>query len=319
MPAVAVAPRPDRSPIATGRSLALGALLLTAASLTLAGAALAQPAIPDPQPPTPDPSTLGAVSRALGASGAHIPISAAGTTGCVQRAIHCKQTVFSTIDATDCATTDRATFFELWTFDGNPGQVVTLDMVSNQLDPFLKLLDVRGEVFSDNDDGGTQLGAQITTTLNEGGEWTVAASGLPNLSQTGSYSLTLTCEPTLTPPTVTCSEDPNTLCLSDDRFQVQAEFRTADGLSGVAASRPLADDTGVFWFFNPDNLEMMVKVINGCSVNDRFWVFAGGLTNVEVSFFVTDTRGGNQTRIYSNPLGFPFQPIQDTNAFATCP
>jgi hypothetical protein len=33
---------------------------------------------------------------------------------------------------------------------------------------------------------------------------------------------------------------------------------------------------------------------------------------------VTDTQTG-AIQTYTNPQGTPFQPIQDTNAFATCP
>ncbi|HYH45844.1 MAG TPA: hypothetical protein VEG34_09165, partial [Thermoanaerobaculia bacterium] len=62
------------------------------------------------------------------------------------------------------------------------------------------------------------------------------------------------------------------------------------------------------------NVELVVKVIDGCGTNDRFWVFAGGLTNVSASFAVTDTTTGF-TKSYGNPAGRPFAPIQDTGAF----
>ncbi|MEP6769608.1 MAG: hypothetical protein ABJC61_13125 [Acidobacteriota bacterium] len=50
----------------------------------------------------------------------------------------------------------------------------------------------------------------------------------------------------------------------------------------------------------------------------RWWVFAGGLTNVEVTLTVSDLHTG-AVRTYRNPLGTAFQPLQDTAAFATCP
>lgn len=81
---------------------------------------------------------------------------------------------------------------------------------------------------------------------------------------------------------------------------------------------PLTVDTGSFWFFDDSNLELMVKVLDGCAVNGRHWVFAAGLTDVEVELDVTDAWTG-QTKTYRNPLGTPFAPIQDTAAFATCP
>jgi len=57
--------------------------------------------------------------------------------------------------------------------------------------------------------------------------------------------------------------------------------------------------------------------VDGCFLSNTFWVFAGGLTNVEVTTTVTDTVTG-AVQTYTNPQGTPFQPIQDTHAFV-CP
>ncbi|HVT18765.1 MAG TPA: hypothetical protein VHQ90_21600 [Thermoanaerobaculia bacterium] len=59
-------------------------------------------------------------------------------------------------------------------------------------------------------------------------------------------------------------------------------------------------------------------MLNGCGVNGRYWVFAGGLTNVGVTLGVTDTATG-QEQTYRYPPGVPFPPLQDIAAFATCP
>jgi len=59
-------------------------------------------------------------------------------------------------------------------------------------------------------------------------------------------------------------------------------------------------------------------VLDGCGINQRYWVFAGGLTDVRVELTVEDTVSG-EVRIYTNPLGGAFLPIQDMEAFATCP
>jgi hypothetical protein len=115
-----------------------------------------------------------------------------------------------------------------------------------------------------------------------------------------------------------CVPDVQTLCLNGSRFAVSARYRTNDGRSGDATGVTLTADSGYFWFFNPANIEVVVKVLNACSVNDHYWVFAAGLTNVEVTLFVTDTDRGS-LKTYINQLGVPFAPIQDTSAFATCP
>ncbi|MEM9553293.1 MAG: spondin domain-containing protein [Acidobacteriota bacterium] len=108
------------------------------------------------------------------------------------------------------------------------------------------------------------------------------------------------------------------LSLRDGRFQVTASWRDFDLNLGDGQPGQLTDETGYFWFFSPENLEVVIKIIDACSFNDHFWVFASGLTNVEVDLRVEDTVTG-QVNLYSNALGDAFQPIQETEAFATCP
>jgi hypothetical protein len=80
----------------------------------------------------------------------------------------------------------------------------------------------------------------------------------------------------------------------------------------------LADETGYLWFFSSTNVEVVLKILDGCQLNHHFWVFAGGLTNVQILLTITDTLTGT-VKTYTNPLSNVFQPIQDTAAFATCP
>jgi CSLREA domain-containing protein len=109
-----------------------------------------------------------------------------------------------------------------------------------------------------------------------------------------------------------------TLCLNNDRFRVTTQWRTQQGTSGSGQGVSLTGDSGYFWFFNPSNIEMTVKVLNGCGLTHHYWVFLSGLTNVDVTVAVTDTKNGT-AKTYHNPLGTTFKTILDTNAFATCP
>jgi hypothetical protein len=116
-----------------------------------------------------------------------------------------------------------------------------------------------------------------------------------------------------------CTANSTQLCLSTgSRFKVTATWQTSGGQTGNGQAVPITADTGYMWFFGSSNVEMVVKVIDACSFNQRFWVFAGGLTDVKVNLTVTDTKTGT-VKTYTNPLGVAFQPIQDTSAFATCP
>lgn len=115
-----------------------------------------------------------------------------------------------------------------------------------------------------------------------------------------------------------CVPGPNRLCLRNGRFEVRVAWQTQQGNAGAGTAVQLTPDTGYFWFFNPANVEMVIKVLNACGLNGSYWVFAGGLTNQRAEITVTDTATGIERR-YTNPLGTPFQPLQDTAAFGTCP
>jgi N-acetylglucosamine-6-sulfatase len=127
---------------------------------------------------------------------------------------------------------------------------------------------------------------------------------------------------------VPCAAGASTLCIDgapgDKRFKVEVSYQTSQGggLSGKGQAIPLAPvgivHGGAFWFFSPDNPEMLVKVIDGCGANAQKWVFASAGTNVGLTVTVTDTATGLQ-KIYQNADLHPAQPIQDTSAFATCP
>ncbi len=108
-------------------------------------------------------------------------------------------------------------------------------------------------------------------------------------------------------------------CLSDGRFKAEVAWTDFAGNSGSARTLDFdSDDSGVFYFFNPGNKEVTVKVLNGCAFNDHYWVFASAATNVEYAITVTDTRTGN-VRTYENELGKIAPAVTDTTAFATCP
>jgi hypothetical protein len=122
---------------------------------------------------------------------------------------------------------------------------------------------------------------------------------------------------TLAAGTGSCSPSATSLCLVGNRFQITASFRAASGQAGNAQVVPLTDNSAYLWFFDPSNAELFLKVLNGCGLNNEFWFFASGLTNVRVRIDVIDMQTG-ATRTYINPINNPFQPIQDTSAFV-CP
>ncbi len=116
-----------------------------------------------------------------------------------------------------------------------------------------------------------------------------------------------------------CTRDSLGLCLNQERFRVDLEWLSFDGSTGFGRAVPVgSDDSGLLWFFQAENWEMLIKVLDGCDINDRLWVFAAATTTVEYTLRVTDTHDP-AVREYFNPLNNAAPSITDTDAFDTCP
>ncbi len=115
-----------------------------------------------------------------------------------------------------------------------------------------------------------------------------------------------------------CVADVNTLCLNDSRFRLRVRYATGRGDEGMGNGAMLTDDSGYFTFFDPANVEIVAKVLDGCALNGWYWLYATGLTDVEVELEVADPATRSR-RILTSPLGEPFQPVADNRAFACEP
>lgn len=116
-----------------------------------------------------------------------------------------------------------------------------------------------------------------------------------------------------------CVDDLTTHCLADGRFRVRAIWSDPRRETTESAfARPFTDDTGAFWFFEQNNLELVLKIVDACAEQEpRFWIFAAGLTNLEVRLEVVDLWTG-VVWLEGNDFGTSFVPVQDTAAFDTC-
>ena len=114
-------------------------------------------------------------------------------------------------------------------------------------------------------------------------------------------------------PRAACTPSDTTLCLNDNRFQVEVNWADFDGNTGVGRTLPQTADTGAFWFFAQTNLELIVKALDGRQFNGNWWIFYGALSNVEYTITVTDSVTGLQ-KVYFNP-STNFASIGDTDAF----
>lgn len=108
-----------------------------------------------------------------------------------------------------------------------------------------------------------------------------------------------------------CASDPTVLCLGD-RFELRMSWRDFTGRTGLGMPTALTADSGYFWFFDSQNVELVVKVLDGGGINGHHWVFYGSLSNVEFTLEVTDLLTG-ASRSYFNPLG-SFASVGDIDA-----
>lgn len=109
----------------------------------------------------------------------------------------------------------------------------------------------------------------------------------------------------------TCKKDKNTICLLNNRFQVNVSWRNpGNNTSGTGGAVPLSSVTGAFYFTDASNLELMAKIID---YGDRIDFFYGTLSDLEYTITVVDTNTG-QTKTYHNPAG-NYCGGQEGNAF----
>ena len=207
-----------------------------------------------------------------------------------------------------------------WTATTGASGAYITDIIVNPVDParmyasagnFPGILP-QGGVFASVDGGATWT--NMALPANSASRLALSPSGqiLYAATPVGVYEIGVTSG------TPTCTPNDFTLCLDGGRFRVQSSWTRPDQTNGSGHAMGLTSDTGYFWFFDPTNVEVIVKVLEGCGTNSYRWVFASGLTNVFVSITVTDIVT-NDMKTYTNAQGTAFVPVQDTHAFTCSP
>lgn len=116
-----------------------------------------------------------------------------------------------------------------------------------------------------------------------------------------------------------CVPGPDTACLLGSRFKVEVEWTDFSSVTRDAhVASAGTSDTALFYWTNPNNWELLIKGINACSLNNKFWIYFAAATNVGYRVTVTDTQAGGSPKIYTNALGNLAQATNDINAFS-CP
>ena len=105
---------------------------------------------------------------------------------------------------------------------------------------------------------------------------------------------------------------PQPVITLNDQFDVSVSW-IANGETHVAQGRRLLGETAAFTFFDGSAVDVLVNVIDGRSINGKYWVFGGSLTDVE--FVVTvKNRATGAIKTIHNPPG-AFAGFSDSDAF----
>ncbi len=103
----------------------------------------------------------------------------------------------------------------------------------------------------------------------------------------------------------------------DGGFNVQLCYETPSGEVGEGKGGIWASgESGLLWFFNRGNAEVLIKVLNGCAYNGHRWVFVAPVTDLAFNLHVTD--GVSEPWSHHNRQREVATPARDTFAFE-CP
>ncbi len=162
-------------------------------------------------------------------------------------------------------------------------------------------------VLGDLEPGGGYL-FRVAALARTGG----AGPSSPALSRTAAFTLTAPPEPGTT---TACSPAEAATTLSGE-YEVRMCFETPTGVWMDASNYHLESRaSGLLYFFDRDNVEVLVKVLDGCAINGHRWVFAAPVTTLAFNLEIVE-RGTGRRFTHRNPKSLTASTVSDTSAFA---
>ncbi len=98
-------------------------------------------------------------------------------------------------------------------------------------------------------------------------------------------------DPEPEPPHVASCTPTTPVLEFDGGYEVSMCYVTPNGEEGEAKGGAWSSESGILWFFNRGNAEVLVKVLNGCGHNGYRWVFVAPVTTLEFALRVTGPGG----------------------------
>lgn len=120
-----------------------------------------------------------------------------------------------------------------------------------------------------------------------------------------------------------CVSSMTSLCLLEGRFSARLRWNDGTGFRDAYVAAPTADgsssSSGLFFFYpmDPSNWEVLVKMVDGCANNSRYWLLVSASTGFGWELTVRDEATGS-SQILNHPLDGQASGISDFGAFSTC-
>lgn len=100
----------------------------------------------------------------------------------------------------------------------------------------------------------------------------------------------------------------------DGGYSVRMCYETSQGTVGEAKAGIWASgESGLLWFFTRGNAEVLIKVLNGCNINNHRWVYVAPVTDLAFNLHVVDGQG--RTWSHRNRQGDTASTMSDNEAF----
>ena len=145
----------------------------------------------------------------------------------------------------------------------------------------------------------------------------VAALGGDGTALSGTARFTLA-EPPPDGATTNCVPTGNVATLADG-YDVRMCVEMPSGAQVDASNYHLESTaSGLLYFFDRDNVEVLVKVLDGCAINGHRWVFIAPVTTLAFHLEVVERSTGN-VFTHRNPRSVTAATVSDTTAFACDP
>lgn len=99
-----------------------------------------------------------------------------------------------------------------------------------------------------------------------------------------------------------CTTGGTSMCLQNGRFEATLSA-VANGSNYTGQAISLGDNSGGFWLFSPDNVEVGVKILDGTAVNGKFWIYHGAATDVAYTLTVKDRANASRIKVLTKAAG----------------